>query len=63
MSSTWAVCCATFLYGLYDGLTDNAINSLLCMDAWFPVGETIWEGLEVVALLEKVCHWSRPRGF
>lgn len=26
------------------------------VDAWSPVGGTIWEGLEGVALLEGVCH-------
>jgi hypothetical protein len=28
-----------------------------------PVGETVWEGLGSVALLEEVCHWEWPFPF
>lgn len=60
MYFTWAVCCAADLYGFYVGLNENGINSLLCVKDWYPVGETIWEGLGVMALWEEVCHWGRP---
>jgi hypothetical protein len=30
----------------------------ICLNTWFPVGGTVWEGLEGVALFEKVCHWE-----
>jgi hypothetical protein len=28
------------------------------LNSWSPVSGTVWEGLEGVALLEKICHWG-----
>lgn len=28
------------------------------MNSWFPLGETVWEELGGVTLLEKVGHWG-----
>ena len=45
--------CSLFLFG---GLNDNGPYRLICLNAWFPVGGTILEGLGGVVLLEEVCH-------
>jgi hypothetical protein len=29
----------------------------LCLNIWYPVIATVWEGLWDVVLLEEVCHW------
>ena len=40
------------------GLNENGPHRLICLNAWSPVVGTVWEGLGVVALMEKVCHWG-----
>lgn len=37
----------------------NAPHSFGHLNAWSPVGSTVWKGLGGVALLEKVCYWRR----
>jgi len=32
------------------------------LNSWSPVGETLWEGLGGVALLEELCHWGQVGG-
>lgn len=40
------------------GLNENILHRLLiCLNAWFPVGRTVWEILGSVVLLE-VCRWA-----
>jgi hypothetical protein len=39
------------------GLNENGPHRLMHLNALSIVGETVWEGLEGVALLE-VCHWG-----
>lgn len=34
----------------------NDSNRLIYSNTWYPFGGTAWEGLEGVALLEKVCQ-------
>ena len=43
---------------LSGSLNENDPCSLIYLNAWLPVGRTIWEGLGGVALLEEVCHWG-----
>ena len=35
-----------------------APHRLVYLNAWFPAGRTVWEGLGGVALLKEVCHWA-----
>lgn len=39
----------------------NDSNRLIYSNTWYPFGGTAWEGLEGVALLEKVCHGGALR--
>jgi hypothetical protein len=34
------------------GLNENSPHKLICLNAWYLVGETIWEGLGDMTLLE-----------
>ena len=36
----------------------NENGPIANLNAWPPVGGTVWEGLGGVALLEKMCHWG-----
>ena len=38
------------------GLNKNGHYRLRYLNAWFPLGGTVWEGLRCMALLEEVCH-------
>ena len=40
------------------GLNENDPHRLIYLNAWSPVGGTIWKGLGGVALLEKMCQWE-----
>ena len=40
----------------YSSLIENGPQRLINLGACFPVGGTVWEGLEGVALLELMCH-------
>lgn len=37
------------------GLDENAPHRLRCLNAWSPVGGTVWVSLGGVASLEEVC--------
>ena len=39
-------------------LDENGPHKFLFVNAWSPVGGTVWEGLGGVALLKEVCHWG-----
>lgn len=39
------------------GLNENGPNELMYLNTWYPVGGTVWEGLEGVFLLEEMRHW------
>lgn len=41
----------------YRGLNENEFHGLICLNTLSPAGETVWEELEDVALLEELCHW------
>lgn len=45
------------------GLKENGLHRLIYLNAWFPVGGTVWEGLEGVPLLEEVYHKVGGVGF
>lgn len=51
------------LHAMCAGLNENDPCRLICLDAWSPVSETIWEGLGVVALLEYIYHWGWALSF
>lgn len=43
------------------GFNENGPQSFICLNGWFPVDGTLWEGLRGLAgggmdLLEEVCH-------
>ena len=40
------------------GLNENSPHRLIYLNTWSPVGRTVLEGLESMALLEEVCHWG-----
>ena len=40
------------------GLNENGPNELRYLNTWYPVGGTVWEGLEGVFLLEEMRHWG-----
>lgn len=37
---------------------ENSSNRLIGLNAWFPVGGTLWAGLGGGALLEEVFQWG-----
>ena len=41
-----------------DSLNEAGSHRLLCLNNWFLVGGTVWEGLEGEVLLEDMCHWG-----
>jgi hypothetical protein len=43
----------------YGSLNENGHHRLIYLNTWCLVGRTAWEGLEGVALLEKVSHWGQ----
>lgn len=45
------------------GLRENSPHRLLCLNAWFPVGRTIWGKTGGGVLLEKVCPQGWSWGF
>lgn len=51
---------ASFTFDLYpwlsDGFNENGPHRLMYLKTWLPVGETVWEGLGGLALLEEVYH-------
>lgn len=46
----------SFAFRICGGLNEIGPHSLLYWNTYSPVG--VWEGLGVVALLEKECHWA-----
>ena len=42
----------------FGSLNENGPHSFIYLSVWSPVGGTVWEGLEGVALLVAVCHWG-----
>jgi hypothetical protein len=40
------------------GLNVNSSQRLICLNTWFPVGGTSWEGTGSMAWLEEVGHWK-----
>lgn len=45
-----------FFLEQFGSLSMNGCHGLKCLSTWFPVGETVWEGLGGMALLEEVCQ-------
>lgn len=43
-------------------LNENAPHRLMCLNTWYPVSRTVWEGLGGVALLKEMCHWGKLWG-
>lgn len=43
--------------GHYGGLNENCPHVLIYLNAWSPVGGSIWERLGGVASLEEVCYY------
>lgn len=49
----WSVSRSLLRYG---GLNKNGPRGLVDLNTWSQAGETVWEGLKGLVLLEKVCH-------
>lgn len=44
-------------------MSENVPCGLIDLNACFPVGGTVWEGLGGIALLDDVCHWVQTLRF
>jgi hypothetical protein len=40
-------------------LNDNGVHRLTYLRTWSPESRNVWEGLEGMGLLEKLCYWER----
>lgn len=44
---------------VYSGsLKEKGPHELICLNTWFLVSGTVWEGVWSIILLAKVCHWE-----
>lgn len=56
-------CVACILMGNYGSFNENGPHWLVYLNTWFPVGGTVWLGLEGVTFLEEMCHWGQALRF
>lgn len=49
--------------GGHHGLSENGPHRLIRLNICFVLGGTVWEGLGIVAMLYKVCHYARALRF
>lgn len=55
----WCHSSTLFNESEYSGLNENVSHWLVCLNTWFQVGETIWEALGSVVLLQDLWHYRR----